>query len=147
MRPPAICVAAALAVLSAVAFADEDLPKVAAPTTPPDLILSCHYVGMAVRPDFTVEVWNSGIVRRDGRVESAQITFARIVILTSRQRHPSGNFLEGRGIIDRVSGDFWFESHFVDANGELATLPPDLPTAAIGSSPPAAHCQAALRKF
>ena len=61
------CAAIALTALSATAFADEaDLPKVVTPNAPPDIVLSCHYAGeaSALRPNFTVEAWNSGVARR-----------------------------------------------------------------------------------
>ena len=69
-------------------------------------------------------------------------------MLVFRSRHPSGNFLETRHVIDRVSGDFWRELRFVDADGEPVTLPPDAVNwSAFGNSPPLADCQAAERKF
>jgi hypothetical protein len=131
-------IAIALAVLSTAALAADDVtPKPTAPTTPPDLILNCHFIAH----EFTVEVWNSGVVRAEGVVKSAQVTFASIDILRSRSRGQSGNFLEEHEIIDRVRGDVRFEIRDVDANGQL-THPTTL------SNPPAGfQCEAAQRKF
>jgi hypothetical protein len=129
--------AVALVVLSAAALADDDFPKVTAPSTPPDLILSCRY--LLTSRDVTVEVWNSGVVRQETGVDSAQVTFARIDILTSRQLFPSHNFWEVHDVIDRVSGDLRIEVRFVDASGQPATPSPEVK---LFTSPAVAHCQA-----
>ena len=147
-RPPTvkrIGAAFALAVLSAAALADDDFPKVTAPTTPPDLVLSCRFSSFGSSRETTVEVWNSGVVREEGRVESAQVTFARINILTARMRYPSGTFYEAHYVIDRVRGDVRVESRFVDANSQPASTPPEVKE--YSPSRRGGHCQAAQRQF
>ena len=121
----AMATAVALACLPAAALAD-DIPKVTAPTTPPDLILNCLD---KLTSTTSVEVWNSGVVRERTSIDSAtfaaRVTITRIDILADRTRYPSG-FSERHKVIDRVTGDMRFEVRFVDADGEPAIPPPEV---------------------